>query len=441
MTPTRLPLRALIFLALQFAWAAAPAAEPRAAPVPNAAAARQLPPETVSPPPARRQPPLALGDLEALALAHQPALTQAAAAVRAAHGAWVQAGKYPNPKLGYIGEEIGSEGSSGFQGALVEQELVTAGKLRLDQNALCQEVRLRRFELEAMRLRVLADVRSGYFETLAAAAALDVHRQLADITREELRLAEEFLKAQEKPRVDVLLARVEQQIAQVALTKAEQRYLAAWRRLSAVVGLPDLQPAPLVGRLEDSSPQLSWDDALARLRAHSPELAAAAAAVARARWELRRAQVEPLPNVEVGVELLHDNAAAEDVTSVAVAVPLPLFNRNQGRIAQAGAEVAAQLAAARRTELRLQHQLAEVFERYAGAREQVQRYAGRVLPDAEEALELLSQAYRQGESGFSTVLIAQRSYYQARLAYLDALRELRQSAAAIDSLLLSESLK
>jgi hypothetical protein len=39
------------------------------------------------------------------------------------------------------------------------------------------------------------------------------------------------------------------------------------------------------------------------------------------------------------------------------------------------------------------------------------------------------------------LLTSQRTYFQANLAYLDALRELRQSVAVIDGLLLIDSLQ
>ncbi len=49
---------------------------------------------------------LRLEDLERMALENNPTIAQAEAAVRAAEGRRVQAGLYPNPILGYLGEEL-----------------------------------------------------------------------------------------------------------------------------------------------------------------------------------------------------------------------------------------------------------------------------------------------------------------------------------------------
>src|SRR5262245_32121249 len=54
--------------------------------------------------------PLTLADLEALALRHNPTLAQAAAQVAASRGKALQAGLYPNPTIGYVGDQIGAQG-------------------------------------------------------------------------------------------------------------------------------------------------------------------------------------------------------------------------------------------------------------------------------------------------------------------------------------------
>ena len=77
---------------------------------------------------------LTLADLQHVAQQHNPTLAQAQSAVRAAQGRYLQAGLYPNPEVGYSGEEIGSEGKSGLQGSVVSQEIVTGGKLHLAQS-------------------------------------------------------------------------------------------------------------------------------------------------------------------------------------------------------------------------------------------------------------------------------------------------------------------
>ena len=124
---------------------------------------------------------------------------------------------------------------------------------------------------------------------------------------------------------------------------------------------------------------------------------------------------------------------------VQLTMPLPLYNRNQGAIQQSHASVVAAEHTLALLELRLQNQLAPIYERYASATNQVRIYRESILPAAQESLELVRQGHKAGEFPFLNLLNAQRTYFQTNLQYLDALRELRTAAIEIDGLLLRDS--
>ena len=198
---------------------------------------------------------------------------------------------------------------------------------------------------------------------------------------------------------------------------------------------------PLSGALENHSNDLRWEEVLNRLLSDSPELAAARADVERARCALSRACAERIPNVTVQTSVHQDNATGDAVAGVEVGLRLPLFNRNQGNIAAANAELAAADRNVERTELSLHKRLAERFQRYSIARNQVEKYRQDILPDAKTTLDLMSKGYQQGEFGYLEMLTAQRTFFQSNLAYLESLRQLRSAAAEIDGLLLGNSLE
>jgi outer membrane protein TolC len=78
---------------------------------------------------------MTLGELQQMALQHNPTLAQAAANIRVAEGRKKQSGLYPNPTVGYEGEQIrGGSFRGGEQGFFIQQDIVTAGKLGLNRN-------------------------------------------------------------------------------------------------------------------------------------------------------------------------------------------------------------------------------------------------------------------------------------------------------------------
>lgn len=104
---------------------------------------------------------LTLDDLEEIALESNPTSVQARMAVQAARGGYIQAGLYPNPAIGYAGDDMGIEGTSGQQGAVFSQEIVTSRKLRLGRTVASHEIQEARHAWEAQRRRVLNDVRGA----------------------------------------------------------------------------------------------------------------------------------------------------------------------------------------------------------------------------------------------------------------------------------------
>jgi len=109
---------------------------------------------------------LRLEDLERMALEKNPTLAQAGALVREAEGRKVQAGLYPNPTLGYSGEEITvrhpSDKSQHY--LFIEQKIITAGKLQRSREIFAQQQVKAEADLQAQKQRVLNTVRIIYFK-------------------------------------------------------------------------------------------------------------------------------------------------------------------------------------------------------------------------------------------------------------------------------------
>jgi cobalt-zinc-cadmium efflux system outer membrane protein len=386
---------------------------------------------------------LTLADFESMALAGNPSIARAAALVQAARGNWVQVGLKPNPTVGYEGQQIGSGGLAEQHGVFVEQEIVRAGKLRLNREVAAYEVARAERELAAQRQRVLTDVRIAYYNVLIAQQQEQLGHELLGIAEQNAKLTNDLLRAQVVARPDLLQAKIESENARILAFNARNRRVTAWRTLTTTTGQPGMPLQLLRGDPASDLPRLEFGQVLDRLITASPEIAAAIANAERSRWALQRAEVQSVPNITLqGVVNVIDNGIGGKTDgNVLIGVPLPLWNKNQGAIIQAQSEVIAAQRAVEQTELDLQNRLAPVFERYSNALNQVRRYEETILPAAQESLDLTRKSYGAEEIGFLGVLTAQRTYSQTRLSYLDSLRELRESAAQLEGFLLSGSLQ
>ena len=240
---------------------------------------------------------------------------------------------------------------------------------------------------------MLTDVRRSFYDVLVAQRTMELTEQLLRIGEEGVRSTEALMKAKEVARADVLQARIEAESARVLLERARNRHAASWRNLAAVVGRCQHAAAgPWRAKHGTACPQLTWEDTYSRLLAESPQLAAARAGVARAQAAVSRECAQRVPNIDLQAAVQYDNATQDTFATVQAGVPMPIFNRNQGNIRRAQAELMAAQNEVQRVQLELQQRLAAVFEQYTTARYQVEKYSRDILPSAQASLDLANKA-------------------------------------------------
>ena len=282
------------------------------------------------------------------------------------------------------------------------------------------------------------DVRLAYYAALVAMRREELAKELLQVGE---RTAAESLRLKnvgEISKTDLLPIEIEQRNAQILLKIAGTERTAAWRRLSSVVGV-DLPPTELAGDISKLPSVLTYDEQLAHVVTNSPEMAAAIAEMGRSQNALARAQREPVPNVFTQFSVQKDNATNDTIAGVQVGIPLPIWNRNQGGILEAQAEISQSRRNVSRVELNLKNRLAIAFQRYSAAQERAKIYSDEIIPKAEENFQLVQGAF-PAQVGSLEFLTAQRTYFQTKLAYINALAELWASRSEIEGLLLSNSL-
>ncbi len=392
---------------------------------------------------------LRLEDLERMALEKNPTLAQAEAAIRAAKGRQLQAGLYPNPILGYQGEEFSRSFTNTSEHFLfLEQRIVTAGKLKKSRRIFSLKQEETEAQLEAQKLRVLNTVQLLYYEALGGQQLIELRRQLAKIFREAVDTSEQLYNVGAADQPDVLEAEIEAERAELDLLTAQNDQGQVWQLLAQAVGDPSLQPAHLGGKLQEDIPRFDQQEILSTLLRESPEIKSAQFAVERARASLKRARAEPMPDIFVrgGMGYSFEPLEAGDRLPrglegfIQVGVRIPLFDRNQGNITAAQAEILYAEHEVQRLKLTLRARLASVFTRYSNTRSMAERYKGSVLPQAQRAYELYLAKFRQMAAAYPQVLIAQRTSFQVRVDYVHTLVDLWQSVVQIKGLLLAGGL-
>src|SRR6266498_531713 len=237
-----------------------------------------------------------MDELQQMALQNNPTFAQSAANIQAAEGRKKQSGLYPNPSVGYQGEQIrGGSFHGGEQGFFVQQDIVLGGKLGLNRRIFDQELKQAETEAEEQKLRIVTNVRMAYIQALAAQQALELRQNLSKLADDAVETSHQLANIGQADAPDVLESEVEAQQAQLAVTMAEQSQQRVWKALAAVVGNPRLPLMKLEGRLEDTPP-VNADELVEKIVNESPAVKITELGVERAEAALARAKREPIPD-------------------------------------------------------------------------------------------------------------------------------------------------
>lgn len=392
---------------------------------------------------------VSLEQVEKMAQETNPTLRQAEAEIRAAKARQQQAGLYPNPSVGYTGDEIrGGSVGGGKQGFFVQQTIVTAGKLGKSREVFGKEAKLAEIEAEEQRSRVETAVKMAFLRVLAAQEWLDARRDLAKIAQDAAQTQRELMNTGQADETEVLAAEVEAQRMRMAARMQENTLREEWRSLAAVVGQPTLPLATVAGDLERGWPELNEEEAVETIAKQSPAVRIAETTAGRAEAVLARAQREPIPDILVraGMEYNHETLGsvpwAKGWEGIAEAsIEVPLFNRNQGNIAAARADIDRAQQEKTRVALTLRERAATVVDEYANARLMAVEYRDGILPSSRKAYGLLVEKYGQMLASYPRVLEAQRKLYELQLEYIAALEGVWTNGLALQGYLLTDGLE
>src|SRR5207247_4852004 len=166
-----------------------------------------------------------------------------------------------------------------------------------------------------------------------------------------------------------------------------------------------------------------------------------------AHTKMDRAKREPIPDLQLraGVqhnrELLESSGRPVGLQGFAeVGVRIPLFNRNQGNVQAAKANIERADLEQQRVQLLLRERSSSVVQSYLTAKAAVDRYRNQMIPQAEKAYKLYLNRYSNMAAAYPQVLIAQRTLFQLQTDYIASLENLWVSSVALKGFLLTDGL-
>ncbi len=376
--------------------------------------------------------PLTLEKALELAETLNPQLKAALAFTNTARAGITTAKAYPNPDFQLLyGRQYGKTsfdppGPTGLlQHYSLSQQLELPGlrQSRVEVAQLGQSTA----EVLAVEMRrlVRGAVKQAFYEVLR-------RRSEVQMTAENLRLIEDLhrrVKVQvevgEAAKLELTRAEAEVATARSLARSSQLKYLNAIATLRAAINAPPGFPLDPQGALDPPATLPALDKLQEEVMARHPAIAAAQAEVKRAESRVRyeRAQRAPQPTLKAEYE----NQPDLGFYRFGVSIPVPVWNRRQGPIAEAEGVLSQAHSAADIRRLEISGALERAYRMYEVASQQVTGFETGALQEAEAALRAAESAFKFGERGIMEVLDAQRVLRSVRTEYLSAQYD-RQSA-------------
>ncbi|MGY6273967.1 TolC family protein [Methylomonas sp. MgM2] len=380
---------------------------------------------------------LVLSQVLALALTQSPELSAFSWESRAQEAATLQAGLFPNPTFNANAANFGNKVITGFDGDVVTLELSQlielGGKRTARIEAASLTKQLADWDYETKRADVLTQVSQAFVDVLAAQQRLALTQQIHELANQTTVTTSARVQAGKVSPVEETKAKLARASVQIELMRAQKELEAARKRLAAGWGSTTPRFETVSGNLENIQVPASLDSLVQRL-SKNPDLARWATEITQRQALITMEKSKAIPDVTATVGASKYLMPGDYALVVGFSVPLPVFDRNQGRIQEAEHRLTKAEEEYRSAEIRIATALNTAYQALDAAHSEVLTLRQDILPGAQSAYDAAYEGYRLGKFGFLDVLDAQRTLFGAKNQYLLALAEYHKSVANVERL-------
>src|SRR6516165_2612240 len=323
---------------------------------------------------------------------------------------------------------------SSYRGISAMQEIPYPGKLGLRGQIAQKDVEAEKWNLEAARRQVRAEMKSAYYELWSVDQAIAITQKNKDLLEKLARIAEEKYKVGKGLQQDVLRAQLEVSRILQTLTILNQRQGSMLARLNTLLLRAPGTPIGTLTAVEKSPLNYSLDELTEQGVENSPDIRRQEQLIEQSQYAVNLASKEYYPDFRVGYDYWQRPDLA-DMHGFNFTVNVPIFYKKKQREglneANFAHESAKQSREAIHTELLFQ--VKDQFLRAKASDELLTLYTRALVPQSSLALESSLAAYQTGTldfesliSNFTSVLEYEVSYYEELANYQKALVTLEQ---------------
>jgi cobalt-zinc-cadmium efflux system outer membrane protein len=381
--------------------------------------------------------PLTLAAAIVLTLQRNPELSSFSWDIRAAEARIIQSKLSLNPEITVEGENLTKTGGQGegIQNTIQLSQLIELGGKKKSRVREAQfDLEGSQWEYQAKRLEVLKATSTAFVDVLAAQSSLQLKQDSLAIAEAAVPATRTRVDAGKAAAVELVRAQTAVASARIELEEAKRELQTARLNLAAQWGDKKASFPNVIGNLEQVREPPLLESLNAKLQ-HNPNLArwTTESEKRKATLSVARSEARPDITLQAGPRLIGTNPV-EPTLVAGFSTPLPLWNRNQGKIAEAEANLGKVADERANAEARAYADLNEAYQTLAGSSHEARVLRETVLPGAKNTVDETARGYAAGRFSQLDVLEAQKNYNESRAQYVNALASYQKAEAQIDAL-------
>ena len=375
-------------------------------------------------------------ELQRLGIEANGLIHAARSKVDAAEAGVISAEAYPNPELEFVGGHNSARApgpiTGNSYGAFVSQRIENPF-LRIARIGSAEAgVEATQAGLDRVRADLAAALRVRAYELLLRQEIADVESGVLDLMEEIRRRVKVSVDTGETARFELIKAEAEVLTAksrkETTLLDAHRARIALMKLTAGALGTDFEINASLL----DQEQLPSIDVLREEVQAANPDVSRLQSELSAAKLRTDQERAAVLPSFELKFGHVRDPEFTYNIASLNL--PLPLFNRRRGPIAEAVSVVEQVRKTLEYRQFELSQLLESSWQRMQIAKRKVEMFETGIINQAESALRVAQAAYRFGERGLLDVLDAQRVLRSVRKDLLQARFEFQSSVAEIHRL-------
>lgn len=383
--------------------------------------------------------PITLQKALSLALLQNPELDAFSLEQRAREAHALQTGFFPNPRVQVVVQDVGGTGNfSGYrqsQTTIWLSQLIELGGKRIARLRSSNLFgKLAAWDYETKRMDVLTQVSKAYVDVLKVQQKISLAEDLVRLGENFLNAVVERVEAGKVAALEKTKAEVTLSSMQIQLVKARRELNVARQNLSATWGSTQPLFASALGDLFSIFPVPPLKQLRVRL-ANNPDLERWTTELGQRQAVLDRELSKRIPDVKLSGGFRRIEQTNDRTIVFGVSIPLQLFNRNQGNIKEARHRLAKASAEKRTMEIKVEKIFLAAYSKVNFTRSQVISIKTKIIPGAQKAFDGFTEGYRFGKFGYLDVLDSQKTLFEAKGQYLEALADYHKATADVERLI------